>query len=191
MAALYRLVYKMEDQPEQPRRPDTTRDQRRDAQLMRRLGYTHAAISAELNLSLSQVQYALSHTESPITRPGRPSKLTEAQVQELKAFMEASKENELMPFGKIPQALGWDVGEYCIRHTLRKLGYRRPAGGRRKTTVAVKKNKEGEAGKETPNETHTETPSGVPSGTPIETPTDTPQDTPKDTSSNGSAPIEI
>ncbi|KAM0450021.1 hypothetical protein ACHAPV_008647 [Trichoderma viride] len=181
----------MEDQPEQPRRPDTTRDQRRDAQLMRRLGYTHAAISAELNLSLSQVQYALSHTESPITRPGRPSKLTEAQVQELKAFMEASKENELMPFGKIPQALGWDVGEYCIRHTLRKMGYRRPAGGRRKTTVAVKKNKEGEAGKETPNETHTETPSGVPSGTPIETPTDTPQDTPKDTSSNGSAPIEI
>ncbi|KAM0519587.1 hypothetical protein ACHAPE_003766 [Trichoderma viride] len=173
----------MEDQPEQARRPDTTRDQRRDAQLMRRLGYTHAAISAELSLSLSQVQYALSHTETPIIRPGRPSKLTEAQVQELKAFMEASKENELMPFGKIPQALGWDVGEYCIRHTLRKLGYRRPAGGRRKTTGAVKKTKEGEASKETPAETPEETPS--------ETLTDTVEDTPKDTSTNGSAPVEI
>ncbi|KAL6803179.1 hypothetical protein GGI42DRAFT_21560 [Trichoderma sp. SZMC 28013] len=117
---------------EQSRRPDTTRDQRRDAQLMRRLGYTQSAISAELGLSLGQVQYALSHTETPITRPGRPSKLTEAQIQELKAFM-ASKDNELMPYGKIAQALGWDVGEYCIRHTLRKLGYKkRTAGGRRK-----------------------------------------------------------
>ncbi|KAK1246532.1 hypothetical protein MKX08_000334 [Trichoderma sp. CBMAI-0020] len=177
----------MEDQAEQSRRPDTTRDQRRDAQLMRRLGYTHAAISAELNLSLSQVQYALSHTDTPITRPGRPSKLTEAQVQELKAFMEASKENELMPFGKIPQALGWDVGEYCIRHTLRKLGYRRPAGGRRKTTGAVKRNKEGEASKETLKETHAETTPEAPA----ETPTDTSEYTPKDTSANGSAPIEI
>ncbi|KAL5093367.1 hypothetical protein Trisim1_011171 [Trichoderma cf. simile WF8] len=117
---------------EQSRRPDTTRDQRRDAQLMRRLGYTQSAISAELGLSLGQVQYALSHTETPITRPGRPSKLTEAQIQELKAFM-ASKDNEQMPYGKIAQALGWDVGEYCIRHTLRKLGYKkRTAGGRRK-----------------------------------------------------------
>lgn len=117
---------------EQSRRPDTTRDQRRDAQLMRRLGYTQVAISAELGLSMSQVQYALSHTETPITRPGRPSKLSEAQIQELKAFMAASKENERMPYGKIPQALGWDVGEYCIRHTLRKLGYTRPSGGRGK-----------------------------------------------------------
>ncbi|RFU82042.1 hypothetical protein TARUN_122 [Trichoderma arundinaceum] len=133
------------EQSEQSRRPDTTRDQRRDAQLMRRLGYTHAAISAELNLSLSQVQYALSHTETPITRPGRPSKLSEAQIQELKAFMAASKENELMPYGKIPQALGWDVGEYCIRHTLRKLGYKRPAGGRRKLLVAARKEEEASA----------------------------------------------
>lgn len=163
----------MEDQSEQSRRPDTTRDQRRDAQLMRRLGYTHAAISAELNLSLSQVQYALSHTETPITRPGRPSKLTEAQVQELKAFMEASKENELMPFGKIPQALGWDVGEYCIRHTLRKLGYKRPAGGRRKSLAAVKKakTKDGAASKDTL--------------------TDTSKDTSNDTASKGSGSDEI
>ncbi|KAM0261422.1 hypothetical protein ACHAQJ_002275 [Trichoderma viride] len=131
----------MEEQPDQSRRPDTTRDQRRDAQLMRRLGYTHSAISRELSLSLSQVQYALSHTETPITRPGRPSKLTEAQIEELKAFMEASKENERMPYGKIPQALGWDVGEYCIRHTLRKLGYKRPAGPRRKPLVDARKTK--------------------------------------------------
>ncbi|KAL7794426.1 hypothetical protein V8C37DRAFT_376625 [Trichoderma ceciliae] len=136
----------MGEQPEhmQSRRPDTTRDQRRDVQLMRRLGYTQVAISTELSLSLDQVQYALSHAETPITRPGRPSKLSEAQIQELEAFMEASKENQLMPYGKIPQALGWDVGEYCIRHALRKLGYKRPAGGRRKPLahVAAKKTKE-------------------------------------------------
>ncbi|KAL7923783.1 hypothetical protein ACQKWADRAFT_289290 [Trichoderma austrokoningii] len=164
----------MEDQPEQSRRPDTTRDQRRDAQLMRRLGYTHTAISKELNLSLSQVQYALSHTETPITRPGRPSKLTEAQVEELKAFMEASKENALMPFGKIPQALGWDVGEYCIRHTLRKLGYRRPAGGRRKTAV---KKKDVDASRGTPGES-TDTVTG--------TTTDTTENLSKDTPIGGS-----
>jgi transposase len=186
----------MEDQPEQSRRPDTTRDQRRDAQLMRRLGYTHAAISAELNLSLSQVQYALSHTEDPVSRPGRPSKLTEAQVQELKAFMEASKENELMPFGKIPQALGWDVGEYCIRHTLRKLGYRRPAGGRKKSTAAVKRTKGGEeTSKETSKETPKETPRETSRVTTIDTPTGTPagtsQDMSKDTPPNGSGSVEI
>lgn len=173
----------MEDQSEQSRRPDTTRDQRRDAQLMRRLGYTHAAISAELNLSLGQVQYALSHTETPITRPGRPSKLTEAQVQELKAFMEASKENERMPFGKIPQALGWDVGEYCIRHTLRKLGYKRPAGGRRKPLVGAKKSKDSDVTNETPKDT--------PKDTPRDTSADTSPDISNDTPSRGSGSVEI
>ncbi|KAL6863609.1 hypothetical protein J3F83DRAFT_197474 [Trichoderma novae-zelandiae] len=130
-------------EPEHSRRPDTTRDQRRDAQLMRRLGYTQSAISAELGLSLGQVQYALSHTETPVTRPGRPSKLSEAQVEELKAFVAASKENERMPYGKIPQALGWDVGEYCIRHALRKLGYKRPVGGGRRKSGAQSKKKAG------------------------------------------------
>lgn len=126
-----------EPEPEQEasRRPDTTRDQRRDCQLMRRLGYTQSAISRELGLSLGQVQYALSHAETPITRPGRPSKLSEAQVEELKAFMAASPANERMPFAKIPQALGWDVGEYCIRHALRKLGHKRTAGGGRRNSV--------------------------------------------------------
>ncbi|UKZ91799.1 uncharacterized protein TrAFT101_006768 [Trichoderma asperellum] len=182
----------MEDQPDQQsRRPDTTRDQRRDAQLMRRLGYTHAAISAELNLSLSQVQYALSHTETPITRPGRPSKLTEAQVQELKAFMEASKENELMPFGKIPQALGWDVGEYCIRHTLRKLGYKRPAGGRRKPLVAAKKTKDGDATKETQKETPKDTPEDTPTDTSDSISKDTSKTVSKDTPTNGSGSVKV
>jgi hypothetical protein len=112
---------------------------------MRRLGYTQSAISRELGLSLGQVQYALSHAETPITRPGRPSKLSEAQVEELKAFMAASPANERMPFAKIPQALGWDVGEYCIRHALRKLGHKRTAGaGRRRSgvqSVTTKKRK--------------------------------------------------
>ncbi|KAK1246033.1 hypothetical protein MKX07_005102 [Trichoderma sp. CBMAI-0711] len=134
-----------EAEAEASRRPDTTRDQRRDCQLMRRLGYTQSAISRELGLSLGQVQYALSHAETPITRPGRPSKLSEAQVEELKAFMAASPANERMPFAKIPQALGWDVGEYCIRHALRKLGHKRTAGaGRRRSgvqSVTTKKRK--------------------------------------------------
>ncbi|KAL7811653.1 hypothetical protein V8C26DRAFT_408605 [Trichoderma gracile] len=123
-----------EPEPEASRRPDTTRDQRRDCQLMRRLGYTQSAISRELGLSLGQVQYALSHAETPITRPGRPSKLSEAQVEELKAFMAASPANERMPFAKIPQALGWDVGEYCIRHALRKMGHKRTAGAARRSS---------------------------------------------------------
>ncbi|EHK19109.1 uncharacterized protein TRIVIDRAFT_193599 [Trichoderma virens Gv29-8] len=105
--------------------PNTTRDQRRDIKLMYRLGYTQNAIGLGLQLSEDQVRYAISHDETPTKRSGRPSKLNQDQLEELEAFVTASKANRRMPYSKIPAALGWNVGEYCIRHALRKLGYNR------------------------------------------------------------------
>ncbi|POR37246.1 Uncharacterized protein TPAR_02558 [Tolypocladium paradoxum] len=107
------------------RRSDSTRDQRRDVQLMQSLGISQSAIATRTGLTLSQVQYAASHPASPKKRSGRRPTLTEAQVEDLIEFITASKEGRRMPYCKLPQALGFAVGEYCIRHTLRKLGYRR------------------------------------------------------------------
>jgi transposase len=104
---------------------DTTRDQRRDAKLMYRLGYTQNQIGLGLRPSRNQVQYAVTHDESPVKRPGRPSKLSRCQLEELEAFITSNQANCLVPFSKLPAALGWNVGEYCIRHALRKLGYQR------------------------------------------------------------------
>lgn len=101
------------------RRSDSTRDQRRDVQLMQSLGISQSAIATRTGLTLSQVQYAASHPASPKKRSGRRPALTEAQVEDLIAFITASKEGRRMPYCKLPQALGFTVGEYCIRHTLR------------------------------------------------------------------------
>jgi transposase len=106
--------------------PDSSRDQRRDVKLMYRLGFTQARISSELQLSINQVQYACAHDEIPMRRSGRPSNLTQDQIDTLIDFISASKTNRRLPFAQIPHALGWDdIGSYCIRHTLRKLGYSR------------------------------------------------------------------
>lgn len=93
--------------------------------MMQSLGISQSAIATRTGLTLSQVQYAASHPASPKKRSGRRPALTEAQVEDLIAFITASKEGRRMPYCKLPQALGFTVGEYCIRHTLRKLGYHR------------------------------------------------------------------
>jgi transposase len=121
LAFLARAFAKMGEQ----RRADTSRNQRRDIKLMYRLGYTQNAIGLGLQLSRGQIQYAVTHNETPVKRPGRPSLLSQAQLKELKAFITASQYNRQMPYRRIPGALGWNVGEYCIHHALQKLGYKR------------------------------------------------------------------
>lgn len=105
-----------------------TRDQRRDARLMHQLGYTQNAIGLRLQLSRGQIQYALAHGDDPTRQPGRPSSLTLSQLEDLEAFVTASSYNRQLPYSRIPGVLGWNVGEYCIRHALRQLGYRRCVG---------------------------------------------------------------
>ena len=113
----------MEDQP--GRRSDTSRDQRRDVKLMHRLGYTQAAISLQLDLSINQVQYAISQPETPKRRSGRNPILSEAQIQDLVAFISASKTNRRTNWRSLPKAMGWDISWYCIRRALIGLGYKR------------------------------------------------------------------
>jgi transposase len=104
---------------ERNKRPDSTRDERRDIHSLRRAGYTYKQISEETGLSLNQVQYGLLKPPTPSKRKGRPSKLTAAQVEELIQFVTALKEGRRLAWAKLPEALGWqDVGHYCIRHTL-------------------------------------------------------------------------
>jgi hypothetical protein len=104
----------------------STRDQRRDVQVLRQAGNTHQQIADQTGLSLRQVSYALSHPPTPSKRSGRPSKLTEVQVIELIEYIESSKGGRQTAWHKLPAALGWeDASYYCIRNTLRRLGSKR------------------------------------------------------------------
>lgn len=107
------------------RRSDSSEIQREEARLLHRLGYSYRQISEILGLSTKQVQYSILTTGGPKRRSGRSSKLTEAQVDQLVEFVTSSKAARLLTFEQIDSALGWNVGPYCIRHALRKRGFRR------------------------------------------------------------------
>lgn len=111
---------------EKSRSTDLTRDQRRDVQLLCSIGWTQAQIATKLSFTRNQVRYALSHPPEPIKRSGRPPILTAQQVEDLIEFITANKENRRIPFNKLASCLGWEnIGEYAIRHTLRRHGFSR------------------------------------------------------------------
>jgi transposase len=96
--------YKME----RPRRKHTTRDERRDIQVLREAGKTLQQISDQAGLSVNQVSYALQQPATPSKRSGRPSKLTEAQVNKLIEYIESSQIGRQTAWNELPEALGWE-----------------------------------------------------------------------------------
>jgi transposase len=61
----------------------TSRDQRRDIQLLYREGFTIAQIAKKEGFTTQQVQYAVRHCSTPQKRSGRPQKMTEEKLQYL------------------------------------------------------------------------------------------------------------
>jgi hypothetical protein len=71
----------------------TTRDQRRDVQLLHRKGFTQAQIAAKQDLTVRQVRYAIHHPPTPQKRAGRPGKITPEELAYLIQWIYQSKAN--------------------------------------------------------------------------------------------------
>ncbi len=75
----------------------TIRDQRLQTQTLHEVGFTCNQIREQLGLTLNQVRYAVSHRLTPQKRKGRPSKLTQEEVDEIIAWICTLKTNRRTP----------------------------------------------------------------------------------------------
>jgi hypothetical protein len=69
------------DRPQTP--PNTTRDQRLQAQTLHDIGISYSRISEQLYLILRQVRYAINHRITPKKPSGGPSKLTQEEMDHI------------------------------------------------------------------------------------------------------------
>ena len=96
------------------RASDLTRDQRRDIQLLRSLGWKYKDIERFTKATPSQVYTAYTIRATPTKRPGRPPLLTQAQIEELIEFVYASKENRRMSYNQLTKTLNFRIKRYTI-----------------------------------------------------------------------------
>ena len=61
----------------------TSRDQRRDVQLLHREGFSYAQIAAKQGLTKRQVRYVIQHPFTPQKRTDRPDKITVKELEHL------------------------------------------------------------------------------------------------------------
>jgi len=102
--------------------PDLTRDQKRDCQLRRSLGWTHKAISRHTRCTLRQAQRAPPTLKK---KSGRLPILTQAQVGKLVEFVCASAKNRRMSYEQLAKELEFGAKKDAIRNALMKEGYHR------------------------------------------------------------------
>jgi hypothetical protein len=72
---------------------DTTRDQRLQVPTLHDTGFTYTQIRERLGLTFRQVQYAVRHRVTPKKRSGRPSILTQEEVDHIIMWVCAIKGN--------------------------------------------------------------------------------------------------
>jgi len=105
-----------------------TRDQRVQVRTLRLAKHTYSEISRLLNITQRQVQLAAqAEQHTPKKRTGRPSVLAEAQVDQLVEYVCSSRTARLQSYVILANGpfSHWNVSFYCIRHALRKRGFRR------------------------------------------------------------------
>ena len=112
--------------PLQKSRPKRlTRDQRRDCQLLRSIGWKYQDIHRHTGHSYHQIQYACSGKATPKKSSGRPPILTQVQIEELVDFVCALRENRRMSYEKIAQTLNLGVKKQAIHTPLEREGFHR------------------------------------------------------------------
>jgi Transposase len=109
----------------------TTRDQRLQVQILREIGWTYGQICNKLQLTHNQVRYAISHRLTPQKRSGRPSKLTQEEVDHIISWVCASKAHRRTPWVQISILLKLNVSYYSVRTALRKAGFVRRVARRK------------------------------------------------------------
>jgi MoxR-like ATPase len=105
--------------PRTPRTPRhshfITRDDRIRVHALANAGLTHSLISAQLNLSVRQVEYSVGVPPTPKKRSGRPRLLNPEQVQELIQFVRSSRATRQMSWQALAAHFSeWGVSEYPI-----------------------------------------------------------------------------
>ncbi|OAG04261.1 uncharacterized protein CC84DRAFT_1219462 [Paraphaeosphaeria sporulosa] len=111
-----------------PRHRYLSRDERLQAQTLHLAGHTQTFIANLLGFSRRQVAYAIaSNRVTPKKRSGRPRKLTDAQVDELEAYIKSSRTARQMSYQALTEGpfAEWEVTQYAIRTALRSRGYTR------------------------------------------------------------------
>ncbi len=88
-------------------------------------GHKRNEISSMLSLSYRQVSYIMTRgTLAPVPRPKGKRKLTQAQVDELEAFVRLSRKNRQMSYLELVYEFRfWNAGVYAITSALKDRGY--------------------------------------------------------------------
>ncbi|KAK7184752.1 uncharacterized protein CC84DRAFT_1168678 [Paraphaeosphaeria sporulosa] len=116
----------MTEPPSTPRHRYLSRDERIAARALRQAGHTYTFIANQLSCTERQVAYAITRDcVTPKKRSGRPPRLSDAQVDQLEAFIRSSNSNRQLSYLQLAQGpfQHWNVGEYTIRSALRRRGY--------------------------------------------------------------------
>ena len=90
-------------------------------------GHKRNEISSMLSLSYRQVSYIVTRgTLAPVPRRKGKRKLTQAQVDELEAFVRLSRKNRQMSYLELVYEFRfWNAGVYAITSALKDRGYYR------------------------------------------------------------------
>lgn len=89
-------------------------------------GLSHTTISNQLHISVRQVQYTCQTQRATPKKPkGQPPKLSEEQMDDIIAWISASKQNRRKPLHKVIEELNLGVTVPTLRRSLKKRGYSR------------------------------------------------------------------
>lgn len=92
---------------------------------MRDLGYSQHQIANILKITRHQVFHAIHSPLTPKKPPGRPSKLSPEQMNEIIDFIISAKRNRQMTFSRVIKTLNLGVSTHCLQLALKKRGFQR------------------------------------------------------------------
>lgn len=110
--------------PKTPRKQLSRDDRLRVETLYFDANFTQAQIALQLNISLRQIRYALSHRLTPQKRlRGKRPYLNTPQRKRLIEWVTSSEANRRIRWADIPDILDFDCGEKAIRTAFQKEGF--------------------------------------------------------------------